>query len=86
MEHLQGLAARELDGGQQVFVAGNEFWVKVVEAEPEKWNMRPGLSDCFCVPVGLLEEYWFQRERAHPAREMLWKEDQRFPSELFFST
>ncbi|KAH6617431.1 hypothetical protein F5144DRAFT_392328 [Chaetomium tenue] len=86
VEHLQGLAAGELDGDPEVSVAGKEFWVKAVEAEPEKRNMRPGLSDCFRVPVGLLDEYWFERDRAHPAYEMLWKEDERFPGELLFTT
>jgi hypothetical protein len=86
VEHLQGLAARELAEDHDVWVAGREFWVKMVEAEPEERHMRPGLTDCFRVEVGLLEDYWFERDRARPARGMLWKEDDRFPGELFFST
>ncbi|KAK3291644.1 uncharacterized protein B0H64DRAFT_409644 [Chaetomium fimeti] len=84
--HLQGLAARGLVGDRDVYEAGKEFWVKMVEAEPEKRNMRPGLSDCFRVPVGLLEDYWFVRDARHPATEMMWKTDERFPGELFFTT
>ena len=83
---LQGLAARGLVNDREVSEAGKEFWVKMVEAEPEQRDMEPGLSDCFRVPLGLLEDYWFERDRSHPATEMLWETDERFPGELFFTT
>ncbi|KAH6846949.1 hypothetical protein B0I37DRAFT_373934 [Chaetomium sp. MPI-CAGE-AT-0009] len=86
VEHLQGLAGRDLSDNQKMWVTGKEFWVKMVEAIPEQRDMRSGLTDCFRVVVGLLEDYWFERDRAHPAWKMLWKEDNRFPGELFYST
>lgn len=83
--HLQGLAEHEFVDPLDVRVSGREFWVKMVEAEPKKRNMRQDLTDCFRVKLELLEEYWFERDMHDPATEMLWKTDERFPGEWFFS-
>jgi hypothetical protein len=83
--HLQGLAARELVDRDELSEAGKEFWVKMVEAQPEPRDMLPGLSDYFRVELGLLEEYWFDRDYAHPAWKMAWRRDDRFPGEFFYN-
>jgi hypothetical protein len=84
---LQSMAERDLSGKNELWEAGREFWVKMIEAEPklrEGANMDQGVTDCFRVRLEHLEQYWFDRDRSDPAY-MVWEVDQRFPGEWFFT-
>jgi hypothetical protein len=80
---LQGLKeALENEGEMAWYEVGKRFWVKMVEAVPEERagpGMNMGVVDVYCMQLGGIIEFYWQRDLRSPAYLSSWKQDEGVP-------
>jgi hypothetical protein len=72
---------------EEIFSVGQQFWVKMVEAEPVPrlgWqDARDGMTSCYRVRLCDLIPFWFERNRRDPAH-LADGTDDRYPGTYFW--